>query len=62
MSLRSTLKLIEDNLDSIQVRVQLHETDRGVIIVAKNTIDRLLAKQELNRQGIPIANSFGVEP
>lgn len=55
MHLKTILSRITDNLDSIQVFVTLREVNGQIQIVAKNEGDRLLAKKEVARTGLPVA-------
>jgi hypothetical protein len=51
---RQLLSLTEDELDAIQVRVRLCETPQGIQILSNSLVDRLLAKQALERRGFTI--------
>jgi uncharacterized UBP type Zn finger protein len=51
---KTQLKRIIDDLDSIQVFVQIHITQTGVMIYAKSECDRLIAKKELIRCGFVV--------
>lgn len=55
MTIATILRQIETELDSIQCKVRLVATDYGVIIHATLYVDRVLAKRELTRRGILIA-------
>lgn len=51
MSHQSKLRLVQDELGSIQVHVTIRMDDDGVVITAENEADWLIARKEVTRNG-----------